>query len=468
MPPLPGETLLLTLFADVHYYFNPPSSRPVHDRFDRGSYVYLYHNTTQRKARIEVANAAGTPDQDAFNGYLDTVLVKNKYQQSNLFSITADASPSSPTSRQPDQSLWRLPAYDLKNEQRYLYRLHSLDLYFWAANDANRFLDYVKRLLPQYQLEITEPPSAIEHRDSMSPVVEKLEQAAIYSPLHNRAPSALSSQTALSTSPLQPRATVAPYNPAAPAAPEPIAHREKTPPPEDAATGTGLTAVSMQGQAPQFATASPLAHHPSYQPTSQQHSFPGPPPTSSLSASSTPYQTSGYETSFSPPPTAPLSPSPGQTSFHGHTHQPQTQYAGYPHQRASSYSAVQTPGMPPTPSAPPPYGQVTPLQSPTMPQHPSLQSPGLPPPPAFPSGGYSNYTHCQPSQHPQAQSEPYQVHSQVYKPTEVEAAHGHGHGHGHGHSHRPAQPFKAGLFEDRVGKLEKGVGRFLKKLDQKI
>lgn len=437
----------------------------MHDRFDRGSYVYLYHNTTQRKARIEVANAAGTPDQDAFDGYLDTVLVKNKYQQSNLLEITADASPSSPTSRQPHQSQWRLPAYDLKNEQRYLYRLHSLDLYFWAANDAIRFLDSVKRLLPQHQLEITEPPSAIEHRDSMSPVVEKLEKAAIYSPPHNRTSSALSSQTALSTSPLQPRATVAPYNPAAPAAPEPIAYREKTPPPEDAAPGTGVTALPMHGQGPQFATAPPLAHHSSYQQTPQQQSFPGPPPNPTISASSTPFQASSYETSFSPPPTAPLSPFPGQKSFHGHSHQPQTQYAGYPQQRASSYPAVQSPGMPPTPSAPPPYGQITPLHSPTMAQHPSLQSTGLPPPPGIPTGGYSSYTYpqlSQLSQHPQAQSEPYQVHGQVYKPTEAEAAHG------HGHSHKPAQPYKPGLFEDRVGKLEKGVGRFLKKLDQKI
>ena len=34
------------------------------------------------------------------------------------------------------------------------------------------------------------------------------------------------------------------YNPAAPPAPEPIAHREKTPPPPDAADGTGLAAAA--------------------------------------------------------------------------------------------------------------------------------------------------------------------------------------------------------------------------------
>lgn len=93
MPPLSGEICLLTLsvtvirvhssildvsrscgnlilpsFADVHYYFAVPSSRSIRDRFDKGSYVYLYHIPTQRKLRLEIANAAGTPDQDAFNG----------------------------------------------------------------------------------------------------------------------------------------------------------------------------------------------------------------------------------------------------------------------------------------------------------------------------------------------------------------------------------------------------------------
>jgi hypothetical protein len=55
-------------FTDVHTYFNQPSSKPVHHRFDKGSYLYLYYNSIQRRARLEIANSAGTPDQDAFNG----------------------------------------------------------------------------------------------------------------------------------------------------------------------------------------------------------------------------------------------------------------------------------------------------------------------------------------------------------------------------------------------------------------
>jgi hypothetical protein len=55
-------------FADIHYYFAAPTPKPLLHRFDKSSYLYLYHNGTQRKTRIEVANNPGTPDQDAFNG----------------------------------------------------------------------------------------------------------------------------------------------------------------------------------------------------------------------------------------------------------------------------------------------------------------------------------------------------------------------------------------------------------------
>jgi hypothetical protein len=55
-------------FADVHYYFSPPTTKPPHHRFDKASYVYLYHSPIQQRGRIEIANHAGTPDQDAFNG----------------------------------------------------------------------------------------------------------------------------------------------------------------------------------------------------------------------------------------------------------------------------------------------------------------------------------------------------------------------------------------------------------------
>lgn len=55
-------------FGDVHYFYGPPTASPPHHRFDKGSYVYLFENAEQRRARIEIANQPGTSDQDAFDG----------------------------------------------------------------------------------------------------------------------------------------------------------------------------------------------------------------------------------------------------------------------------------------------------------------------------------------------------------------------------------------------------------------
>jgi hypothetical protein len=63
-----GEERLVTLFADIHYWFAQPSARPASHRFDKGSYVYLYRNTKTSQGRLEIANHAGTPEQDAFTG----------------------------------------------------------------------------------------------------------------------------------------------------------------------------------------------------------------------------------------------------------------------------------------------------------------------------------------------------------------------------------------------------------------
>lgn len=52
----------------MHYYLSAPTQNPPHHRFDKGSYVYLYHNPMRQHGRIEIANHAGTPNQDAFAG----------------------------------------------------------------------------------------------------------------------------------------------------------------------------------------------------------------------------------------------------------------------------------------------------------------------------------------------------------------------------------------------------------------
>lgn len=55
-------------YGDVHYYYSDPSQKPPHHRFDKGSYVYLFENAAERRVRVEIANNAGTDDQDAFEG----------------------------------------------------------------------------------------------------------------------------------------------------------------------------------------------------------------------------------------------------------------------------------------------------------------------------------------------------------------------------------------------------------------
>ena len=74
-PPLTSNS-----FADVHYYFQSPSPRPLLHRFDKGSYFYVYHNPTRQASRLEIANHPGTPEQDAFNGSREQPFQKDERQ----------------------------------------------------------------------------------------------------------------------------------------------------------------------------------------------------------------------------------------------------------------------------------------------------------------------------------------------------------------------------------------------------
>src|ERR1700761_3471968 len=129
-------------YADTHYFFSAPNIKPQHHRFDKRSYLYLYHDALNKRGRVEVANHAGTPDQDAFSGCkyclglhskaladcfctdLDIAKIEYSYKQPTLFTITVHgslaASPAS--SPQNDVSQWHLPAYDLRHEAKYMYK----------------------------------------------------------------------------------------------------------------------------------------------------------------------------------------------------------------------------------------------------------------------------------------------------------------------------------------------------------
>ncbi|WPG97675.1 Hypothetical protein R9X50_00045500 [Acrodontium crateriforme] len=463
MPAVPGEHTLTTLFSDVHYYFTPPNQRPAHERFARGSYLYLYHNQQTRRARLEIANHAGTPNQDAFAGDLDSALARAvySYKQPNLCTLTVEhASPQ-------DQTQWHITSFDERNEQRRPCKIHTLDLYLFTEKDAAVLLQHLASLLPADRMDIRDAPTnktstLSEHHDSMSPVVQRLEQTAISTPRTGSVISAQSSLLGPPTPVSPPPASIAPtmgYNPAAPSAPEPIAHREKTPPPPDDGTGTGLK---------------PHAPYNSGQSYPTQGFFPGPP-----------QQNHGM--SFAGPPSGAGIPPP---PLGGPSAQIYTQgFPGPPTGHQMSPPVQQSvpsfgPNAPPTPGfmqgMPPAYGLHTPLQS-----------PGIPPPPPTSQHqhqqqapvvqGFSDYTYSSTSTGASSYATTGRtgayngdVHSQVYRPTAQEAAHGHGghsyHGPAHGQQNLESGSGSAGRqrLEAKSREVEKKVGGVLKWLDKKL
>lgn len=287
------------------------------------------------------------------------------------------------------------------------------------------------------------------------------------------------------------------YNPAAPPAPEPIKHREKTPPPPEAeAEGTGLATAAYNDHQH---SVSPLSH-PGHGSLSQPP-YPSSPPSSALSSpqphgnsynppprfagitgmSPVPDRRAGSVSSLPPPPSQGARNS-SVSSSQGPSRSPST------HIRVpSSVTTPQTSfGAPPRdPNAFHP-GSNQPLGSPTSqilgnsyigpppqplqhlqpqyadylanrPQHPSQGQA------QEPVGGYSNHDYTQPHHHHHHQhdSNQYDIHSQVYRPTEEES---------HRHkNHKPSdggQP--TGKLEQQAGRLDKGVNRFFKKLEKRI
>ncbi|KAJ4286325.1 hypothetical protein N0V90_013359 [Kalmusia sp. IMI 367209] len=390
---------------------------------------------------------------------LDTVRIEQTYKHPCLFTLTVDGfrsqNGSASSTPQQDMSQWHLPAPDPNNNGKYMYRLHAVDLYFWTPDDAGLFLDSVKRVTQPQQLHITPNPQATpapsEYKsDAMNPVVAKLERAAIS---HSSSPSH-SNQQSFPGPPTAPAPTSSPpagdvnnnyapmaYNPAAPAAPEPIAHREKTPPPPDAADGTGLGAAAMNDHQHTQQYGNPLQTSFAPQSTSGPY-MPGPP--SRTSTFSGPpaqgIQRTNTVGSIPPPPQSPpafapppAGPPPGQA--------PVQQYANYPG----------SPGFPPG------------VQSPGAPSHSPVPSPGYAPqqyqPLASPPpGGYTQYQYGSTTQQTPG-TDPYALHQQLYRPTEQEA--------GTKDHNAPPAPRTSNMGK-RAEKVEKGVGKFLKKLDKRL
>ncbi|TGJ85709.1 hypothetical protein E0Z10_g3024 [Xylaria hypoxylon] len=440
----PGEENVATLFGDIHYFYGPPTSSPPHHRFDKGSYVYLFENASQRRARIEVANQPGTDDQDAFDGFLDRTQVRYSYKQQCLVSITVEGVSGPPT----DPSQWHLPTYDPRNENKYHYKLHSLDIYFWTQADALRFVDGVRRVLPASQIEVADepapPPSHVHsHSQDMNPLVQKLEKAAISDPRVQQqgfpffVPPPTTGSSGQNDSP-QSFVPMA-YNPAAPPEAERHQHREKTPPPEDDGHDP-LVAALARDQAIPF---SPGYGQTTFSPPPGATGIPGPPSQTYPGPMSPGLPPSGIGSPGLPPTpygnlqrstTMPVTglASPGLTSPYG---------AHFPG----------SPGFAPPPSLHP--SATAPSQH--HPTPPPVQSPGLPPPPP---GGYSQFNY---NNAPRASLNPeYNIHQQLYRPTEQE------------HTTKYAEykpkvegPSKLGQNAER---LERGVTGMFKKFEKKF
>ncbi|EGD89574.1 hypothetical protein H112_03200 [Trichophyton rubrum D6] len=516
MPPLPGEERLLTVFSDVHYYFTAPSPQPTHHRFDKGSYLYIYHNPSQGGSRIEIANNPGTREQGAFNGSLSSIHLRTSDTFPTLFTLTVDGCRNSmgvsPTTHGSTEHEWRLGWMNPADRSISYFRLHTLDLYFWTLDDAKQFLATVKRLLAPNQLENIQQIQPSSQQAPMSAVVQNLEKVAISDPGYQQqqqhirpdvhsiknipppppppphptmqpTPPVIPASVQVVTQPVSPiddaashasttqekkeaPASYAPlaYNPAAPPAPEPIKPREVTPPPPDAAVGTGL---STPGMGMTFAPP-PTGEIESPQPVQphgvgnvsgsnpQPYTVPGvqgpySPASSSINQQSyTPGHPPPGGMSFGPPPTtATIPPTAPPTTAASHRGSYGSTFAPPPQDPNAHLYGQQSFGPPPVNQYTQPlaqnHGHLTRRESQAS-QHSA--------------GGYS-YNYPQQQQQPQQQQprpKDYFIHQQVYNPS--------------GSDQTPTtntnEPAKYSKLGNGAIRMEKGVNKLFKKLENRI
>lgn len=358
-----------------------------------------------------------------------------------------------------DPSQWHLPTYDPRNENKYHYKLHSVDIYFWTHADALQFVNGVRRVLPASQVEVADepgpPPLPYGQSHDANPLVQKLENVAISDPKYSSPkPTTLpqgipsfapppTSEPGLDSKGVSPQsfAPIA-YNPAAPPAAEQRVHREKTPPPPEDDGRDPLVAAIARDQMPPYA--------PGYGATN----FSAPPGAAGLPGPPTQYpHHPGLASPGLPTPNliSPGLPTPGIASpgF------PPPQFAHL--QRSTTMPA---PGMA-SPSLASPYGANFPgspgFAPPPQSHHPTpppIQSPGLPPPPP---GGFSQYTYGAPQQ----SAQDYSIHQQLYRPTEHEHAAKYG-------NYKPKPEAGQSKLGQNAERLEKGVTGMLKKFEKRF
>lgn len=413
---------------------------------------------------------------------MDNVHVRHSTRFPTLCTLTVDgealSSENPPPPSKTDIYDWRLPTNDPRDQGNDLQRLHTLDIYFWILEDANLFMDSVERILPHARIE-TDRHHAPPSENAMSTVVRKLEDVAVTDPGYQNGQTRNSqtepvnpvseTQNVPTTGILPPpppgippptsqqiatgaqsapeyqtesaNSAPLPYNPAAPAAPEPIQHREKTPPPMDGTDGTGLAAAAATDHGVQYNPHVPVTT-----------SF-APPPTQAIPGSIPGTFPGSYA---SPPPSAGLSHS---GSFSSHSIQtPQ----GVP-----SYQSQFIPGggqqvnQPIQMSfAPPPKDTNAHLYD----QNIYAPQPHAQTAHQAPIGGYSNYSYGATPQRKTSVND-YDIHHQVYRPTESEA-NSHHQKYAQQAMKNPGQ--RPRKLEDGALRVENSVNKILKKLEKRI
>ncbi|KAL3959016.1 hypothetical protein ACCO45_007178 [Purpureocillium lilacinum] len=261
----PGEENVATLFGDVHYFYASPDVKPHHHRFDKGSYVYLFENATERRCRIEVANNPSTDDQDAFDG------CKSNDGQTWIKLEFATRTNTTAWSRW----WWQIRLIRMNGISRPTTRAMRISrrvaVCQWGATRS-----------PPSQVDVLDEPGPPPQPAAASSVVQRLERVAITDPqyggtdaaatapahvmVQDSSPGGGSAKAAaeipvasLPPPPPPPAANFAPmaYNPAAPAAPETIRHREKTPPPDEDPLNPLAVAVAYDYQKQPFTPGIP-------------------------------------------------------------------------------------------------------------------------------------------------------------------------------------------------------------------
>lgn len=334
---------------------------------------------------------------------------------------------------------WHLPTYDPHNQNKYHYKLHSLDIYFWTHQDALQFVNGIRRVLPPELCEVLdEPGPPPRHANEMSPVIQQLERAAISDAGSIQATPA-GVEAGAPTFPGPPVAAVeavpppapqqfAPiaYNPAAPAAPEQVRHREKTPPPEDGVANPLHQTLAYDATTP---------FSPGLAPSGLGPLSPGIPPPN-----------------LQHPPGAPTFPGPPQHSVTSPGFAPQG-FGSLGGQAASiSQQPPQHPGITRATTMPV-HGVGTPLSSPGLASPYSIgafpghgqHTPGVANTPTPPAAGVG----MPPQGQPQGD---HSIHQQYFIPKD---------------KYKPKQETK-GKFEQGAGRLEKGVSGLLKRVEKKF